>query len=49
MNETASAAELRDRIALLSERSALMAAELASVRAAAAVPPPPEGAAPPST
>jgi hypothetical protein len=49
MNETASAAELRDRIALLSERSALMAAELASVRAAAAVPPPPEGAAPHST
>jgi hypothetical protein len=51
MNETASAAfiaELRNQIAILSERCALMAAELAAVRAAAAVPPPPEGAAPPS-
>ena len=51
MNETASAAfvaELRNQIAILSERWALMAAELAAVRAAPAVPPPPEGAAPPS-
>ena len=51
MNETASAAfiaELRHQIAILSERCALMAAELAAVRAAASVPPPPEGAAPPS-
>ncbi len=41
MNETASAAyiaELRNQIAILSERCALMAAEIAAVRAAAAVP-----------
>lgn len=52
MNETASAAfiaELRNQIAILSERCALMAAELAAVRAAASVPAAAAGAAPPST
>lgn len=54
MNETASAAyvaELRNQIMILSERCALMAAELATVRAAAAAAPAsglPSGAAPPS-
>lgn len=54
MNETASAAyvaELRNQIAILSERCALLAAELATVRAAAvapAAPAAPQGSPPPS-
>jgi hypothetical protein len=51
MNEIASAAyiaELRNQIAILSERCALMAAELAAVRAVTPVPEAPDSAVPPS-